>query len=163
MAWTKRQLIEQAYDELALAGYVFDLTPEELQSALRLLDGMMAGWEGKGVRLGYLMPATPDDSDLESPSGLPDRAIEAVWANLAVRRAAGMGKALSPVTLRLAREGYAALLVPLAQPRQQQMPSTLPLGAGNRRHGFPYRRFFPVPTQDPLPVEHGTELDFTQE
>jgi hypothetical protein len=161
--WTKRQLIEQAYDELALAGYVFDLTPEELQSALRLLDGMMAGWEGKGVRLGYALPATPDASDLDQLSGLPDRANEAVWANLAMRRAAGMGKTLMPSTLRLAREGYAALLVPLAQPRTQQLPSTLPVGAGNRTYGFPYRRFFPPPTTDPLPVEHGTDLDLTQE
>jgi hypothetical protein len=161
--WTKRQIIEQAFDELALAGYVFDLTPEELQSTLRILDAMMAGWEGKGVRVGYVMPSTPDDSDIDGPSGLPDRANEAVYANLAVRRAAGMGKGVMPSTLRMAREGYAALLLPLAQPQRTHLPSMLPVGAGNRRP-FGYRRtFFPPPCKDPLPVEHGTDLEFPQE
>lgn len=160
--WTKLQLIEQAYDELALAGYVFDLTPDELQSALRLMDGMLATWEGKGVHLGYVMPATPDDSDINGPSGLPDRANEAVYMNLAVRRAAGLGKALTAATQRAAREGYAALLVPLANPRPQQLPGTLPLGAGNRSP-FGFRRvYFPEPVVDPLPVDSAGDLEYPQ-
>ena len=51
MGWTKRQYIEQAFEEVGLAAYVFDLTPEQLQSALRKLDAMMAEWNAKGLRL----------------------------------------------------------------------------------------------------------------
>jgi hypothetical protein len=161
--WTKRQLIEQAYDELALAGYVYDLTPEELQSALRIMDTMLAQWEGAGIRIGYVMPATPDASDIDGPSGVPDSANAAIYANLAVRRAAGMGKGLTPATLRLAREGYAALLVPVAMPQKQQMPSTLPVGAGNRRpYGF-RRTFYPPPCRDPFPTGQGGDLDDSKE
>ena len=56
MGWTKRQFIEQAFEEIGLAAYVFDLTPEQLQSALRRLDAMMAGWNTNGIRIGWPMP-----------------------------------------------------------------------------------------------------------
>ena len=52
MGWTKREYIEQAFEEIGLASYVFDLTPEQLQSALRKLDAMLAEWNAKGLRLG---------------------------------------------------------------------------------------------------------------
>jgi hypothetical protein len=64
MSWTKRQLIEQAFAELALAGYDFDLSPEEMQGALVRLDSMIATWTSRGVRLSYAMPANPSDSDI---------------------------------------------------------------------------------------------------
>ena len=31
MGWTKRQFIEQAFDEIGLASYAFDLGPEQMQ------------------------------------------------------------------------------------------------------------------------------------
>ena len=42
--WTKREFITQAFEEIGLAAYVFDLTPEQLNSALRRLDAMVGGW-----------------------------------------------------------------------------------------------------------------------
>ena len=42
--WTKTLLIEEAFGELALAGYVYDLRPEEMQAAGRRLETMMATW-----------------------------------------------------------------------------------------------------------------------
>jgi hypothetical protein len=53
MGYTKRQFISAAFEEIGLASYVFDLQPEQLQSALRRLDAMMADWNAKGIRLGY--------------------------------------------------------------------------------------------------------------
>lgn len=159
--WTKAQLIDAAFEELALAGFVVDISPEEQASALRRMDTMLATWEGKGIRLGYALPASPDDSDVDQPSGLPDRANEAVFTNLAVRLAASFGKTLNVSTMKTAADSYAALLVPLANPRQQQMPSTLPMGAGNRSRGF-RRTFFPKPTQDPLPVDGAGDLEYLQ-
>ena len=38
MAWTKRDFITQAFEEAGLGSYVFDLTPEQLQTALRKLN-----------------------------------------------------------------------------------------------------------------------------
>src|SRR5437868_8121035 len=64
MGWTKEQLIDEAFAELRLAGYTFDIAPEEKQTALRRMDTMMATWEGRGIRVGYPLPSSPDGSDI---------------------------------------------------------------------------------------------------
>ena len=48
MGWTKRQLLSQAYEEIGLANYVFDIQPEQEMSALRRLDAMVQSWEQEG-------------------------------------------------------------------------------------------------------------------
>lgn len=159
--WTKRQLITEAYGELALAGYEVDITPEEQQTALRRMDAMMATWEGNGVRVGYAFPANPDDSDLDQPSGLPDMAHEAVFLTLAIRLAPGNGKQISPDTRKAARQGYLRLLRQAAQPSQQQLPSTLPRGAGNKGWTMGRQPFFPAPSNDPLQLSQGGDLNIT--
>ena len=75
MAYTKRDIVEQAFEEIGLASYVFDLQPQQLESALRRLDAMMATWNAKGIRLGYPLPSSPADSDLDQEVGVPDNAI----------------------------------------------------------------------------------------
>jgi hypothetical protein len=156
--WTKQQIIEQAYDELALAGYVYDLDPDQLESALRRLDTMMAAWSAVGISLGYLLPASPDDSNLDDASGIPDTAIEAAYMNLAVKIAASRGKNLTPQTLAAARRGYDQLLGAAARAaaRPVPMPNTLPRGAGNKpwRTGTP---FFPGPAET-LDTETGAPI-----
>lgn len=160
--WTKRQIVNEAYGELALQGYEFDISPEEVQTALRRLDTMMATWEGRGIRVGYAFPANPDDSDPDTPSGLPDGAVETVYLNLAIRQAAGNGKQLSPLTARNASDGLTNLLTVAAMPPQQQLPSTLPRGAGNRCWSAD-NPFFRRPLHDPLPVDCAGDMNIPQE
>jgi hypothetical protein len=148
VGYSKRQFIEAAFEEIGLANYVFDLQPEQLQSALRRLDAMMAEWNAKGLRLGYSMPSSPQDSDLDDPTFSPDSAWEAVITNLAVRIAPGYGKTVSPDTKMVAKNAYNTLLQRATFPLEQQLPSTMPLGAGNK----PWRwdtPFMPIPA-DPL-------------
>lgn len=155
MSWTKKQLVEEAFADLALAGYVFDLTPDELQTALRRMDTMIATWDAKGIRIGYLLPSSPDTSDLDSPSGLPDHAVEAVYLNLAIRIAAGKGKMLPPQTLATAKDALDVLYLAAAQPRAQQLPGHFPLGAGNRR----VRAFTRRPDTSILQVDDAGNLE----
>lgn len=161
--WTKRQIVMEAYGELALAGYEFDITPEEVQTGQRRLDTMMATWEGLGIQVGYAFPASPEDSDPDTPSGLPDKAVETVYLNLAIRLAAGVGKALSPDTKRNAQTGYAVLLSEAAKPRQQQLPSTLPRGAGNKPWYGLNNPFFREACNDPLPVDCAGDMNIPPE
>ena len=144
--WTKQQIIEAAFEELALAGYAYDLDPDQLEAALKKLDTMMAAWSSVGISLGYLLPANPDDSSLGDATGIPDTAIEAAYMNLAVKLAAARGKNLAAETKLRAKQGYDRLLGAAARAaaRQAPMPSTLPRGAGNKpwRGGMP---FFPTP------------------
>jgi hypothetical protein len=132
MGWTKRQFVAQAFDEIGLASYVFDLTPEQLQSALRRLDTMLSSWNAKGIRLGYPLPSSPQDSDLDEQTNVPDSANEAIYTNLAIKLAPSYGKQVLPDTKSTAKESYNTLLSIAAMPNQQQMPSTMPFGSGNK-------------------------------
>jgi len=128
MAWTKKQLIEAAFGELALAHFVFDLDADQLEEALRKLDTMMAAWCGVGISIGYLLPANPDASNIDDEAGIPDTAVEAVYMKLA----AGRGKTLTAETRSAAHRGYTALLGAAVAPASGQC-SGLPLaGAGNK-------------------------------
>lgn len=158
MAWTKREIISEAYGELALQGYEFDITPEEQQTALRRLDSMMAMWEGRGVRVNYPIPSDTVQTSLDQDTGLPDYAREPVFMALAVRLAAGMGKQVSPDTRRVAKEGYDTLLWRAAQPTEVQMPDTLGRGAGNKPWRTSGNVYFPPPITDPLRNTQGGDL-----
>lgn len=135
MGWTKREIITQAFGEIGLASYVFDLSAEQLQSALRTLDSMMASWNARGLRLGYPIPSTAGGSDLDHDSGVPDRANEAIVTALAIRLASSVGKAVSPELKQTAKAAYDALLLRIAMPPEQQFPSGMPAGAGNKAYG----------------------------
>ncbi len=159
--WTKRQLVASAFEEIGVANYVFDLEAEQIEGALRRLDAMMATWNGRGLRLGYALASTPDESDLDQPCGVPDWATEAIYTNLAVRLAPTIGKVVSPDTKASAKAAYNAVLsrVAAGQVREQQFPNTLPAGQGNK----PWRTeevFLPGPVE-PLAVGPDSALDFT--
>jgi len=151
MGWTKRQLVEEAFGELALAGYDFDLQPEEMQAGLRRLDSMMATWLNLGLPLGYAISASQDDSDLDQDSGLQAIANEAVYMGLACRIAASKGKALPASTKINAKQAYDALVLNIAksQVQEQQLPSGTPQGQGRK----PWRTvnpYFLPPDTSPL-------------
>jgi len=148
MGWTKRQFVEQAFGEVGLAAYVYDLTPEQLQAAMRRLDAMMAAWNGKGIRLGYPLPGSPQDADLDTQTSVPDAANEAIYSNLAVRLGPGFGKAISPDLKSIAKSGYDLLLARATLPPEQQFPGTMPAGAGSKRSGT--RSPFLQPPVDPV-------------
>lgn len=159
MGYSKRQFVNAAFEEIGLASYVFDLQPEQLQSALRRLDAMMADWNGKGIRLGYPIPGSPQYSDLDEPSEVPDSANEAIITNLAIRIAPGYGKVVMPETKAVAKDSYNTLLQRATAPYPQQLPSTMPSGAGNK----PWRVYdnpFIRPPVDPVDAGPDGPLQF---
>ncbi len=132
MGWSKKMLIEAAFEELALAGYVFDLDPDQLEAALRKLDTMMATWSGAGISIGYLLPTSPDASNIDDDAGIADAAVEPVYMNLAVKLAAGRGKTLTTETRAAAGRGYNALLGAAVAPAAGQASGVPHTGAGNK-------------------------------
>lgn len=152
--WTKGDLIDRAFKKIGL-GDAFNVAPEDRQDALLVLDSMMAQWSGKSIRIGYNQPSDALGSNPDDPSGIPDTAQEAAYLNLAVRIADEYGKTVSQMTLVTAKQAYDALLSLAVFPAQQQMPNTLPRGAGNKpwRGGYPLP-FMPNPV-DPLTAEEG--------
>jgi len=154
MAYTKRQFVEAALTEIGLASYVFDLQPEQLEYARRRLDAMMADWNGKGLRLSYPIPSSPELGSLSEETNVPDSANEAVILNLAVRLAPSYGKQIMPDTRLLAKTAYDTVLQRATAPIELQFPDTLPSGAGNKYWRDADDPFMPTPVD---PVETGPE------
>lgn len=145
--WTKGQLVTAAFDELGLAGYEFDVQPDEVMSALRRMDSMMAMWDSKGIRIGYQLTVDPQDTDPDQDSGLSDTAVEAVFLNVAIRIASSYGKTPMQATKVIARESYEALLSAVtAEPPRMNYPRDTPAGAGNRQWSR-RRVFLPTPAE----------------
>lgn len=132
MGYSKRQFIAAAFDEIGLANYAFDMQPEQFESALRRLDAMMADWNAKGIRLGYPLPDSPQYSDLDAQSQVPDAAFESIICNLALRIAPSYGKQVMPQTAVAARSAYQTLLSRATMPPEMQLPGSMPSGAGNK-------------------------------
>jgi hypothetical protein len=160
MSWTKQQIIEQALIEIGKNPKIFNIAPEDREDALRTLDSMMASWNGRGIRLGYALPSSPDSSTLDTDSGLPDWAIEATYLTLAIRLAPSYGKNLSPQTLMSARTAFASLPNRGAFPPEQQFRAGLPAGAGNKPERTPNYTFLPPPVDALTAGQEDNQIDF---
>lgn len=158
MSWSKRQFVEAAFEEIGMATYVFDLSADQLQGALYRLDALMGSWNAKGIRLGYPLPSSPQDSDLDEETNVPDSANEAIYTNLAIRLAPGYGKAVSIDTKMAANDSYKTLLSRAAMPMEQQLPNMLPAGAGNKP--WRYDNPFLADPIDPLLAGQDGEIEF---
>lgn len=163
MSWSKRQLVESAYEEIGLASYVFDLSPEQLQSAVKRLDAMMATWAEKGILVGFPVSTNPDDATLAQDTGIPDYAAEPIYTNLALRLAPTIGKVVSPETKAAAKAAYDALAVRFAFPNQQQYSVGLPAGAGAKSWRLNGDPFLPSPDTSPITLGGNEQLIFNGE
>lgn len=160
MSWTKRQYITEAMTELGLADYAYDLTPAEMQSALRRLDTMMASWEARGIRVGYPMAGTPGASDIDAETSVPEVASMAIITNLARQLAPSFGKTVSPETTANARKSLSTLSNTTTSIPEMQFPSSLPRGAGQKPWRGGYQNpFFPRPAS-PVAAGPDSDIDF---
>lgn len=151
--WTKRQLVDEAFNELAMAGFVFDMTPEEREAALRRLESMMASWAGQGLYTNYVYDIDPSNADLDDDSQAAPWAVEAIYMHLAIRLAAQFGKTLPLGTIAVAKNAYDSMTVRALEMPSIPVPSNMPMGAGNRLWG---RVYFPV-----TPEESGDPQELT--
>jgi hypothetical protein len=69
---------------------------------------------------------------LDEQTNVPDSSNEAIYTNLGVKLAPSYGKQVMPDTKMTAKETYNTLLSRAAMPIEQQMPGTMPSGAGNK-------------------------------
>ena len=125
---TKRDLIDEAYELMGLGGYEFDLSPEQINLALRRLNQLCGEWDSTGVRIAF-----NSSGGLNDDSGISINSQYAVTSNLAIRLCPTIGRSVNPSLMIEAKKAYLALLNANTQIDQYQYPSTLPLGRGNRR------------------------------
>lgn len=158
MSWTKRQLINQAYEEAGLSSYVFTFSADQYQSAARKLDSMVATWDSKGIKFGYPISGDITAIGLDTDTNIPDTAAEAVYLNLGLRLASGIGRQVSQELKASAKDAYDALIRRAAFPPEMQFPGTMPAGAGNKDRGV-NNPFMPA-TSEKLTEGTGSELIF---
>lgn len=135
MSYTRRQLVEDALDEIGFSPDDFDMPAAKLQSAARKLDSMIAQWNARGVLLGWPIPSSPELTDLDTETGLPDAAWEAVVTNLALRIAPSFGKPVMQETKSAAKMAKNTLFAKSVATLKRSL-GTLPSGAGNKPHRF---------------------------
>lgn len=138
---TKRSLIGQAYIEIALNNWEYDITPEEMDKALTRLDMLMAELAQRGIVLGYNAPSVVGQGDLQDELGCPDGAFFGLAILLAKRLCSSMGKKLSLESREALNDAMKAVRACAQQlvPSMQLAHST-PLGSGNRMWlGWPIR------------------------
>lgn len=128
----KREIIQAAFSKIGLGPYAYDAQPEDVDSALSDLNGMMALWDTEGVKVGYPMG---DDADLDW--AIPDDARQAVINGLALEVAPGFGRTPAPATVLAARRGYNALLrKSTVIPTLRLNTAYVPAGAGYKGTQF---------------------------
>lgn len=159
MSWTKQQFVGKALSAIGYASYTYDLQPEQLDSVLVSLDSMMAAWDALGIKLGYPIPSSPQESNLSDNSNVPDAANLAIYTNLAITICPEFGKVAPQELKQNAKSSYTALLTHMVKANLMQLPDTMPSGAGNK-HWRRGNRPFLNPPSDKLNADFGNTLDF---
>lgn len=135
--WTKGEIIKEAFAELGLGAYAYSLQPEDMQTALRRMNLMLAEWDADGINVGYTVVDEPNDDTFTDDSGIGTEFIRGVICSLAVEIAPNYGKTVSRNTASNARRGKAkALRVSAPTPPRKIDYTAVPLGAGNRGQRF---------------------------
>lgn len=155
MSWTKKQLIDYAFNELGLSSYTYDMMPEQFEIALNKLDAMIALWNSTGVNIGYNL-SDINTSNINQYSGLPDFINEAVYLNLAIKLAPSYGKVLSQDTKVSAKLAYNQALNNLVTVIPMQRDAFTIAGAGNRHYG---NNLFLPQSAEELEISNSTNLN----
>lgn len=157
MGWTKLQFITKAYEKIGFASYIYEIQPEQLDSAMLDLNSMMAAWNALGIRIGYPLPSDAQGGSINDATNVPDSANLAIYLNLGIVLAPGIGKTISAEHKTTAKNSYDALVSYAASQNVQsvQMPGTMPRGAGQK----PWRinQPFVAPPVDPLTASGGSD------
>jgi len=152
MAWTKRTLVELAYEELGVSAALdYGLTEQQVQTGVNRLDALMSRLYQQGYRLSYNQPVEANGSDPDDDAGIPPGAHEAVYLQLALRLAPVIGKMVPPETQAAARKAINAMgLEDFSLPRVRRDVDAVPAGQGNRRTRWPSDPYLEDDYADPL-------------
>lgn len=153
MSWTKKQLLDAAFNEIGLINYTYDLEPEDIQSAIVTMDSMVAEWN---MALSYNLSDNPSASNVNQASGLPIYAPSAVYLNLAIALCPRYGKIASRELVVNAARALSAVKTKTATIPTRKFDKTLPVGQGNKPYIGAVPEFFEP--QDTLTDDNGANL-----
>lgn len=148
---TAGTLVADALTELTIQAQEQDVPPVDLNTGIRYLNRMMAGWSAKGIKLGYTVVSAPNDV-LTVPAG----AIEGMVFNLALRLANGFDVPISQSLIASAADSLNTIRILAVKPGKSAYPASLPIGSGNEGGGDYYgSHFYPDCCEDTNPCSSG--------
>jgi len=133
---TKGAITEGAFKLLVIWGVTSKPRPEEIDTALGVLDDYALELESTGLLTGYAPPGNYGESDPNDDSGLTDWMAGPFKKLLAVELISIYGKAITPTLGTLASMAIKSLEHALVRVDPARPPATLPKGSGNE---FEYR------------------------
>lgn len=145
MSRTKGDLVLKALRKAGLYSNatLTDADPQAIQDAIQDLEDMMAQWEAKGIKLGYLfadaenaVEPMPDDD-----SGIASWANDGVSLKLAIQICMDNVIQPSDALLTAADSAYQVLCIALTTIPSLERRNDMPRGAGNRS-AFSWNRFY---------------------
>jgi hypothetical protein len=122
----------QAFNELGLTPYVFQLQAEDIQTALNLLEFRIAQFDAQGIFLNWPFSDDPNNVDGDEDVQLPPYALIGVVSQLAIDLAPAFGKTVNPATLIKAKSGFETMISIGAIPDNVAENRMAPLGSGNK-------------------------------
>lgn len=146
MAVRKSDLVRDALTKLGIVDYDYDIDPAEFRTGLIAMEVMIASWDARGIKFGYIIAPTPEEAKGEDDAGIPDIARKAIIYNLAIEMADSYGKTVSQTTAAGASSGMSDLLSAIQYIPSVQYPRNMPRGSGNTLRFNRWNRFYrPVP------------------
>ena len=129
---TKSNIVNDAFTELGLSGYVYNLQPEDLQTALTMLESLVARLDVAGIELNWPFAASLNDVAGNVTVDLPFWAHSGLVALLAIDLSAGFGKTVAASTSLKAKLGYETMVSVSAIPNPIAKNHMVGLGSGNK-------------------------------
>lgn len=144
---TAAELITDSLTKILVAARERPIQDGQMSEAIRYLNRMMAGFDARGIALGYTIIENEAD-EITVPIG----ALEGICANLSIRLAPIYNMRISQGLALEARDGMKAMLDIAVTSEPTCAPSILPVGSGNERYGHHHNTFF-----------HGKEAEILKE
>ena len=129
---TKGEIVENAFTEIGMASYVYQLQAEDIAFGLQLLEYVILFLDSEGIELNWPLADDPFKVDPQEQVNLPPYSISGVTAQLAIDLCSGYGKSPNPATVMRAARGFNSMISVGAMPGRIALNHAVPLGSGNK-------------------------------
>lgn len=138
---TKDTIIEYAFQDLRISGYIFDKSPQMLSAMLSRLDVMMREWRLKQMDVGYNHPLKIGQSEFNDIAGIEDGLTAMVATCLAKEYLDGIGKSLTPNFIARYNKAYNYIYAKYYGVPYSVLTANTPRGAGGKLYSvyFPFQ------------------------
>jgi len=137
---TKDTIIEFAFQDLRISGYIFDKSPNMLSAMLSRLDALMRQWRLQGMDVGYNHPPKIGQSNLNDIAGIEDGITAMVATCLAKEYMEGIGKTLNANFISRYNKAWNWLYAQYRSIPFSKLPTNTPRGSGGKLYSvyFPF-------------------------